>query len=141
MSGNAIDEDGFHSIAWDDAPTQPQHRAAFTDISAGSDDGLGDGFETIVSPQSPGASTSTTNVHIGDEDGATIRDRPSRDQLGLGGGADPGDWSGRWMSIEVRDPVKEHEGSKDMFVSYAVKTKVSTRTVVMTWNAWSELMS
>jgi sorting nexin-4 len=28
------------------------------------------------------------------------------------------------MSIEVRDPVKEHEGSKDMFVSYAVRTKV-----------------
>lgn len=29
------------------------------------------------------------------------------------------------MSIEVRDPVKEHEGSKDMYVSYAVKTQVS----------------
>lgn len=28
------------------------------------------------------------------------------------------------MSIEVKDPMKEHEGSKDMFVSYAVRTKV-----------------
>jgi hypothetical protein len=29
------------------------------------------------------------------------------------------------MSIKVTDPMKEHEGSKDMFVSYAVQTKVS----------------
>jgi hypothetical protein len=28
------------------------------------------------------------------------------------------------MVIQVKDPVKEHEGSKDQFVSYAVRTHV-----------------
>jgi sorting nexin-4 len=41
------------------------------------------------------------------------------------GQVDPSEWGGKWMAIDVRDPVKEHEGSKDMFVSYAVRTRVS----------------
>jgi hypothetical protein len=28
------------------------------------------------------------------------------------------------MQIEIRDPVKEHEGTKDSYVSYCVKTRV-----------------
>jgi hypothetical protein len=34
-------------------------------------------------------------------------------------------WGGKWMAIEVREPTKEHEGSKEMYVSYAVRTRVS----------------
>jgi hypothetical protein len=28
------------------------------------------------------------------------------------------------MVIQVKDPVKEHEGSKDQYISYAVRTQV-----------------
>ena len=43
------------------------------------------------------------------------------------------------MSISVTDPIKEHEGSKDMFVSYAVRTRVrlastSRATVSLQWS-------
>jgi sorting nexin-4 len=36
-------------------------------------------------------------------------------------------WRGRWMHVEIRDPVKEHEGTKDSYVSYCVKTRVCGR--------------
>jgi len=121
MSSQPLDEDGFHSIAWDDAPPLTNSRPILTDIS-GSDDG--EGFETI-SPGSPVASTSGTTAH----DEETLNDRQYRDR----GEHDTDkqqsvDFNGKWMSIEVRDPVKEHEGSKDMYVSYAVRTKVSNLT-------------
>lgn len=121
MSSQPLDEDGFHSIAWDDAPPRTNSRPILTDIS-GSDDG--EGFETI-SPGSPVASTSGTAAH----DEETLNDRQYRDR----GENDTDkqqsvDFNGKWMSIEVRDPVKEHEGSKDMYVSYAVRTKVSNLT-------------
>jgi len=119
MSSQPIDEDGFHSIAWDDAPPPPRinSRPILTEIS-GSDDG--EGFETI-SPGSPVASASGSNAR--DQD--TLTERQYRDR----GEHDTDkqqsvDFNGKWMSIEVRDPVKEHEGSKDMYVSYAVRTKV-----------------
>jgi sorting nexin-4 len=118
MSSQPIDEDGFHSIAWDDAPPRSNSRPILTDIS-GSDDG--EGFETI-SPGSPVASTSGTA-----RDEETLNERQYRDR----GEHDTDkqqsvDFNGKWMSIEVRDPVKEQEGSKDMYVSYAVRTKVCT---------------
>lgn len=119
MSSQPIDEDGFHSIAWDDAPPRSNSRPILTEIS-GSDDG--EGFETI-SPGSPVASTSGSAAHDHDHD--TLNERQYRDR----GEHDVDkqqsvDFNGKWMSIEVRDPVKEHEGSKDMYVSYAVRTKV-----------------
>jgi sorting nexin-4 len=117
MSSQPIDEDGFHSIAWDDAPPRTNSRPILTEIS-GSDDG--EGFETI-SPGSPVASASGSAAR--DQD--TLTERQYRDR----GEHDTDkqqsvDFNGKWMSIEVRDPVKEHEGSKDMYVSYAVRTKV-----------------
>jgi hypothetical protein len=117
MSSQPIDEDGFHSIAWDDAPPRTNSRPILTEIT-GSDDG--EGFETI-SPGSPVASASGSTAH--DQD--TLTERQYRDR----GEHDTDkqqsvDFNGKWMSIEVRDPVKEHEGSKDMYVSYAVRTKV-----------------
>lgn len=126
MSSQPLDEDGFHSIAWDDAPPQSTSRPILTEIS-GSDDGDGEGFETI-SPGSPVASASGSNARDRDRDRDqdTLTDRQYRDR----GEHDVDkqqsvDYDGKWMSIEVRDPVKEHEGSKDMYVSYAVRTKVS----------------
>lgn len=123
MSSQPLDEDGFHSIAWDDAPPQSTSRPILTEIS-GSDDGDGEGFETI-SPGSPVASASGSNARDRDRDQDTLTDRQYRDR----GEHDVDkqqsvDYDGKWMSIEVRDPVKEHEGSKDMYVSYAVRTKV-----------------
>jgi sorting nexin-4 len=117
MSSQPLEEDGFHSIAWDDAPARSNSRPILTDISASDD---GEGFETI-SPGSPVASTSGSTARDTD----TVNDRQYRDR----GEHDTDkqqsvDFNGKWMSIEVRDPVKEHEGSKDMFVSYAVRTKV-----------------
>jgi hypothetical protein len=126
MSSQPIDEDGFHSIAWDDAPPRTNSRPILTEIS-GSDDG--EGFETI-SPGSPVASASGSTAH--DQD--TLTERQYRDR----GEHDTDkqqsvDFNGKWMSIEVRDPVKEHEGSKDMYVSYAVRTKVCTFHKMVGW--------
>lgn len=122
MTSHPIDEDGFHSIAWDDAPARPQSRQILTDVSA-SEDGDGDdgegGFETI----SPVASTSGSTAR--DTDTINERQYRDRDTDDVADRQQNVDWGGRWMSVEVRDPVKEHEGSKDMFVSYAVRTRVS----------------
>jgi sorting nexin-4 len=121
MSSQPLDEDGFHSIAWDDAPPRPNSRPILTDIS-GSDDG--EGFETISpSPGSPVASTSGSTAR--DTDTVTERQYRDRGEFDVDK-QQTVDFHGKWMSIEVRDPVKEHEGSKDMFVSYAVRNKVSS---------------
>lgn len=108
-----MEEDGFHSISWDDAPP----RSGFADMSGVGGDEDDDGFDKI-SPSSPpdehgfGAASSST-LRPESESGRRIA-------------FEPGDyeWDGRWMTIDVKDPVKEHEGSKDMFVSYAVQTRV-----------------
>ncbi|KAK8861583.1 sorting nexin-4 [Kwoniella newhampshirensis] len=112
MPGQPLDEDGFHSIAWDDAPAHPV-------TSPFSEDDQ-EGFETI-SPTSPprGESVASTSTAP-----ATT---PRKERQGSVE-ADHAAWGGRWMSVEVREPVKEHEGSKDMFVSYAVKTTTNLPT-------------
>ena len=33
------------------------------------------------------------------------------------------------MVIQVQNPVKEHEGSKDMYISYAVRTQVGKNVI------------
>jgi sorting nexin-4 len=126
MSSQPLDEDGFHSIAWDDAPSVPakgngstshQPSSGFS-VSSESDNG----FETIsaASPGSPSrsgfASTGTANQHA--------RHKSEIEAMREHAEVDGSEWGGRWMVIEVKDPVKEHEGSKDMFVSYAVRTRV-----------------
>ena len=123
MSFQTLDEDGFHSIAWDDAPTRP----VLHDVSASSplsEDG--EGFENISSSSPPPvesvASTSTA------QDVRGSRKNASGEILAA-------EWAGRWMDIEVKDPVKEHEGNKDMFVSYAVRTKVGGSTSSQTCGA------
>lgn len=131
MSSQPLDEDGFHSIAWDDAPSLPpkdnshprQPSSGFS-VSSESDNG----FETI-SPMSPasasgsgfpsGAAGSTGTVKQHSRHKSEIEAMREHAEV------DGTEWGGRWMVIEVKDPVKEHEGSKDMFVSYAVRTRVS----------------
>ncbi|EIW66564.1 hypothetical protein TREMEDRAFT_34892 [Tremella mesenterica DSM 1558] len=110
------DEDGFQSIAWDDAPPKLPH----LDVSSPIDDDHG--FETISPvPQSPGSpSTSTAN---NDTPRAPRRTLPAKLEE-----VDPAEWGGRWMSVEVYSPMKEHDGTKDMFVSYAVRTKTNLPT-------------
>jgi len=109
MSSQPIDEDGFHSIAWDDAPP----RSTQPDISSPLDEGEEE-FETIspVSANSPPADITGASASA------------PRRQFSSSVDNDPIEWDGRWMVIQVKDPVKEHEGSKDQFVSYAVRTHV-----------------
>lgn len=129
MSSQTIDEDGFHSIAWDDAPPRTV-TSGFQNISTSSINGENDsdnGFESISPPTSATFKGSEETMrHSSDGNGENIASS-SRTVMGTsrGGGDGTEDWTGQWMSIEVKDPVKEHEGSKDMFVSYAVRTKVS----------------
>lgn len=121
-----MEEDGFQSISWDDATQRAT--PGFADMSGvGGHDDLDDdddGFDKISATSPPAldsfASSSTATVRGGD--GA------SRGGISTGGLGPDGTytWDGKSMTIEVRDPVKEHEGSKDMYVSYAVLTKVSS---------------
>lgn len=134
MSAPPLDEDGFHSIAWDDAPARPSPLFGHSKLpSEGSEP---DGFEA-VSPPATGVESMASSSHTVHEDRATL---PSMDK-GKGKSVlrssqaaevDPSAWGGRWMRIEVRDPVKEHEGSKDMYVSYAVRTTVSVWSCLVT---------
>lgn len=155
MTSSPTDADGFHSIAWDDAPPSSRFTPSHPETSnASANTGLGmggggggrggfgdneseNGFETISTPSEAGEGakqfSSSSNTLTGDGFG------PEQGQ-GLGhqrhlsagtvkgermhGQVDPAEWGGKWMAIDVRDPVKEHEGSKDMFVSYAVRTRV-----------------
>lgn len=127
MSSQPIDEDGFHSIAWDDAPP----RATSAALTSPLDDD-NEGFETI-SP--PSATSPAQRESFDRHDGPSSSGQKPESALlasrnipgGRGDDIDPSEWKGHWMSIEVRDPVKEHEGSKDMYVSYAVRTKVGRK--------------
>ena len=113
MSSQPNDEDGFHSIVWDDGP----QRAILTDVSAMSPTSEdGEGFENI---------SSTSEQHVESIASASTAQDVKGTRKDALGEVEAADWGGRWMGIDVRDPVKEHEGSKDMFVSYAVRTKVS----------------
>jgi hypothetical protein len=38
-------------------------------------------------------------------------------------------WAGRWMKVDVSEPSKEMEGTKEVHISYAVRTRVSTATL------------
>lgn len=107
MSSQPVDEDGFHSIAWDDAP-----RVNHPDVSSPLDK-TDEGFETI----SPSGASSPPADITGASSSTTRQYTTSTDD-------DPTEWDGRWMVIQVKDPVREHEGSKDQYVSYAVRTHV-----------------
>ena len=109
-----LDEDGFHSIAWDDAPP----RQSFQEVHTPLDDDI-EGFETI-SPTSATSPTPEQGNPRQSQVGSTSHVRDAS----LAGEIDSKEWGGRWMSIQVKDPVKEHEGSKDQYVSYAVRTLV-----------------
>lgn len=145
MSSHPIDEDGFHSIAWDDAPPAqsfspsspltPKANSAQLGRSGGGGGGGGpsdtaseNGFETISPPPESATYGSGFNTRQGGQGPSSPE---SRNHPGTVRGerehaeVDAGEWGGRWMVVQVRDPVKEHEGSKDMYVSYAVKTMVS----------------
>lgn len=128
------DEDGFQSVAWDDAPPRAERTPSTNFSSSGADTPLSEGFEDIstasptnraFSPQTPTQASwqmpesSSSGAGQGRDQGTSLE--AARE----GGHLTGNEWGDKWMSIEVYDPTKEHEGSKDMFVSYAVRTKVS----------------
>ncbi|OWZ32774.1 sorting nexin-4 [Cryptococcus neoformans] len=121
-----MDQDGFHSIAWDDAPSsnpplsgpspsQSPFEEGFESISPSSAQlPISEQYEGYDNPKAGGAG-----------EVAVALDR--RERLG-GHEVDGSIWNGKWMDVQVREPAKEHEGSKDMYVSYAVKTETSLPT-------------
>lgn len=148
MTASPTDADGFHSIAWDDAPPSSRFSASqpgtagMSTGTTGLGGGMGGrgfdnesdngGFETVSTPSDAGAGardypSSSSTVGTGDGQQGHQRHLSSGTVTGerMHGQVDPSEWGGKWMAIDVRDPVKEHEGSKDMFVSYAVRTRVS----------------
>lgn len=118
-----MDQDGFHSITWDDAPSRNPPLPA----PSPSQSPFEEGFESISPPfaQPPVSEhyEGYDNVKAG-EDGEGTVTLERRERLG-GQEADGSAWNGKWMDVQVRQPAKEHEGSKDMYISYAVKTEVS----------------
>ncbi|WVQ93432.1 sorting nexin-4 [Kwoniella sp. CBS 9459] len=132
MSSQPLEEDGFHSIAWDDAPP----RAVMSPASPFEEEG--DGFENISQTSGMGihdddegaasASTSTVTATMGSPSTSRFQKAGRQASSSVAPEVDPAEWNGKWMSIEVREPVKEHEGSKDMYVSYAVKTQTNLAT-------------
>ncbi|WVQ79108.1 sorting nexin-4 [Cryptococcus sp. DSM 104549] len=143
MPSDNIDQDGFHSIAWDDAPTHPvsipspaaspsmfDDADGFETISPRSPHNLGGGSIASASDQGVGYSAGTIrpgDIGAGSVGGGGVGERKGRERGG-DGEVDGKEWGGRWMSVLVREPVKEHEGSKDMFISYAVKTETNLPT-------------
>lgn len=106
-----MEEDGFQSISWDDAPPRAAGFADMSGVGGHHEDDQDDDFDKVSASPLPGEATASTSH--GD-----TKQPPHPDP------ADTSAWQGRWMSIEVKDPVKEHQGSKDMYVSYAVHTLV-----------------
>ncbi|WVN85748.1 sorting nexin-4 [Cryptococcus depauperatus CBS 7841] len=118
-----LDDDGFHSIAWDDAPANSQPAAERSPAHSP----FSEGFETI-SPSSvqPQSSLEHDDYGIGTEDTITLE----RKERHAGKGVDGKEWNGRWMCIEVQEPAKEHEGNKDTYISYAVRTETTLQTFI-----------
>lgn len=111
-----LDEDGFHSIAWDDAPPRRSQNEVMSPLEEPEDD-----FETI-SPSAISPAPDQQSHQIGQ---SQSQGQGSSSRLDSNANVDPADWGGKWMTIQVKDPVREHEGSKDQYVSYAVRTMVS----------------
>lgn len=116
MSSQPLDEDGFHSIAWDDAPPRSNDPAVTSPLDDDSE-----GFETISPVSAMTPPLANHHAASGSSSSRPLHARKTTAATDL----DPAEWNGRWMGIQVKDPVKEHEGSKDQYVSYAVRTQVS----------------
>lgn len=97
-------DDGFTSITWDQAP--PTSRHAPPEVFTGN--------ERPPLPESVPSSVDRADRRPGAMEGASREGEHTMPS-----------WGGKWMAIEVREPAKEHEGTKEMYVSYAVRTRVS----------------
>jgi sorting nexin-4 len=126
MSSQPLDEDGFHSIAWDDAPPRSNAPAVTSPLDDDSE-----GFETISPVSAMTPPPADINAASGSSSSRPVQPRTTT----AGTDIDPADWNGRWMGIQVKDPVKEHEGSKDQYVSYAVRTQVGGSSLRMICDA------
>jgi hypothetical protein len=98
-------DDGFTSITWDQPPTS--HHAP------------------------PGVFTNNERPPLPESVPSSV-DRADQRPMAMEGASREGEhtmpsWGGKWMAVEVREPTKEHEGTKEMYVSYAVRTRVSLK--------------
>ncbi|KAJ9114436.1 intercellular trafficking and secretion [Naganishia adeliensis] len=96
-------DDGFTSITWDQPPNS-HHAPA----------GIFTNNERPPLPESVPSSVDRAEARPGAMEGASREGEHTMPS-----------WGGKWMAIEVREPTKEHEGSKEMHVSYAVRTRTN----------------
>jgi sorting nexin-4 len=99
------------------------------------EDHADDGFTSITWDQPPTSRHDPIGVYANNErpplpeSVPSSVDRAENRPMAMEGASREGEhsmpnWGGKWMAIQVREPIKEHEGSKEMFVSYAVRTTV-----------------
>ncbi|KAI5451443.1 intercellular trafficking and secretion [Naganishia albida] len=103
---------------------------------SGQDEHIDDGFTSITWDQPPTSHHAPAGIFANDErpplpeSVPSSVDRAESRPMAMEGASREGEhsmpsWGGKWMAIEVREPVKEHEGSKEMYVSYAVRTRTN----------------
>jgi sorting nexin-4 len=98
-----MDEDVFDSVTWDTQASEPVRDPYDPEFQT----------ETAVSPiQTPIASSASGPGY-----------RQSMDSTGDADASTP-KWNG-YLLVQVKDPLKELDGTKDVFISYKVEARVS----------------
>lgn len=130
-SGDISSQAGLSTLQHTGTFAKPLQRAM-----SGQDEHIDDGFTSITWDQPPTSHHAPAGIFANDErpplpeSVPSSVDRAESRPMAMEGASREGEhsvpsWGGKWMAIEVREPVKEHEGSKEMYVSYAVRTRVS----------------
>jgi sorting nexin-4 len=99
-------DDGFTSISWDNKPSQAEHPHST--------------LHTLTSADPPSVVEAET------------RPEALKHAQREGEGTVPS-WAGRYMAVDVGEPSKEMEGTKEVYISYAVRTRVSSMSFLYTW--------
>lgn len=97
-----MDDDVFDSVTWETPASEPvrdPYDPQFQPSSAPASS------STPVAPSGPGYRQSVDSA--GDADASTPK------------------WEG-YLLVQVKDPVKELDGTKDVYISYLVEARVST---------------
>lgn len=117
-------------------PLFPRKKAIITTTMPGAEESADDGFTSITWDQPPTSHHAPPGVFTNNErpplpeSVPSSVDRADQRPMAMEGASREGEhtmpsWGGKWMAVEVREPTKEHEGTKEMYVSYAVRTRVS----------------
>ncbi|KAF8756236.1 PhoX homologous domain, present in p47phox and p40phox [Rhizoctonia solani] len=101
-----MDEDIFDSVTWDTQASEPVRDPYDPEFQT----------ETVTSPvQTPGVSSASGPGY-----------RQSVDSTGDADASTP-KWSG-YLFVQVKDPVKELDGTKDVYISYKVEARTNLPT-------------